>query len=149
MNWESGKLYPGQLLPIQIARLPGKSLLGLRDRPSAFRHAGSRPSLREFSGKPRTKGLEKLPCCLFGNAVLTEAVKLSDQGKLENLQAKAFSSAVSSLLDCISAGSSTAARIPKRIVTSPSSINIHRQPAKPPTPSILIIAVASSPIHRR
>ena len=47
----------------------------------------------------------------------------------------------------ILAGSMIAARTPNRQVAIPSRIKIQRQPAKFPTPSILMIAVARRPVY--
>jgi hypothetical protein len=52
------------------------------------------------------------------------------------------------LAEDISAGRKMAAIIPMRTVAIPSRIKIHRQPARPATPSILMIAVASNPGNR-
>ena len=60
-------------------------------------------------------------------------------------RANSTSSSLRNFADGISAGRKTAAKHPNRKVTIPSRMKIQRQPAKPPTPSIFMIAVASSP----
>lgn len=60
-------------------------------------------------------------------------------------QTNVRSSGVKNLADAKSAGIIIAAKRLKRTVASPSKIKIHRQPARPPTPSIFRIAVARRP----
>jgi hypothetical protein len=64
------------------------------------------------------------------------------------IQANDLSSSVKNLADNMPAGKVNAAMMLKRIVAIPSSMKIQRQPARPPTPSILMMAVARRPKER-
>lgn len=94
------------------------------------------------------KGFRVTIALLDQNRFTKERDQCRLKSLIANVRANSFSSSVKNFAEEMSAGRKIAAIAPMSTVAMPSKMKIHRHPARLPTPSILMIAVASKPNER-